>query len=68
MKMKGLGRGLDALLAGLGVRELSMTPRDIPGVKDKLRDSDLAGLRALAQRALDCESSDEVRALEGDAS
>lgn len=57
-----------ALLAGLGVRELSMTPRDIPGVKDKLRDSDLEGLRALAQRALDCESSDEVRALEGDAS
>ncbi|PWC76249.1 phosphoenolpyruvate--protein phosphotransferase [Azospirillum sp. TSH64] len=57
-----------ALLAGLGVRELSMTPRDIPGVKDKLRDSDLAGLRALAQRALDCESSDEVRALEGEAS
>ncbi|WP_042704421.1 phosphoenolpyruvate--protein phosphotransferase [Azospirillum sp. B506] len=57
-----------ALLAGLGVRELSMTPRDIPGVKDKLRGSDLAGLRALAQRALDCESSDEVRALEGEAS
>ncbi|BAI75556.1 phosphotransferase system, enzyme I (plasmid) [Azospirillum sp. B510] len=57
-----------ALLAGLGVRELSMTPRDIPGVKDRLRDSSLADLRALAQRALDCESSDEVRALEGEAS
>jgi len=57
-----------ALLAGLGVRELSMTPRDIPGVKDRLCDSDLAGLQALAQRALDCESSDEVRALEGDVS
>ena len=55
-----------ALLAGLGVRELSMTPRDIPGVKDRLRDSDLAGLQALARRALDCESSDEVRALEGE--
>ena len=54
-----------ALLAGLGVRELSMTPRDIPGVKDRLRDSDLAGLQDLARRALDCESSDDVRALEG---
>lgn len=57
-----------ALLAGLGVRELSMTPRDIPGVKDRLRDSDLSGLRALALRAVDCESSDEVRALDGGAS
>ncbi|PWC32979.1 phosphoenolpyruvate--protein phosphotransferase [Azospirillum sp. TSO35-2] len=54
-----------ALLAGLGVRELSMTPRDIPGVKDRLRGSDLASLKALAQRAVDCESSDEVRALDG---
>ncbi|MBP2299381.1 phosphoenolpyruvate--protein phosphotransferase [Azospirillum picis] len=57
-----------ALLAGLGVRELSMTPRDIPAVKDRLRDSDIAGLRALALKAVDCETADEVRALDGGAS
>ncbi|SMH62732.1 phosphoenolpyruvate--protein phosphotransferase [Azospirillum agricola] len=53
-----------ALLAGLGVRELSMTPRDIPGVKDRLRDSSLTALRDLARRALDCETADAVRALD----
>ncbi|KAA0678969.1 phosphoenolpyruvate--protein phosphotransferase [Roseomonas genomospecies 6] len=54
-----------ALLTGLGVRELSMTPRDIPAVKDRLRGSDLSALRNAAQRALDCETADAVRALDG---
>ncbi|MCW2242902.1 phosphoenolpyruvate--protein phosphotransferase [Azospirillum canadense] len=54
-----------ALLTGLGVRELSMTPRDIPGVKDRLRASDLSALRDAARRALDCETADAVRALDG---
>ncbi|MGY0792207.1 phosphoenolpyruvate--protein phosphotransferase [Azospirillum argentinense] len=56
-----------ALLTGLGVRELSMTPRDIPAVKDRLRGSDLSALKDAAQRALDCETADAVRALDGGA-
>ncbi|MFE3836382.1 phosphoenolpyruvate--protein phosphotransferase [Pseudogemmobacter sonorensis] len=53
-----------ALLAGLGVDELSMTPRDIPAVKARLRDGELAELKDLAARALDCDSTAEVRALD----
>ena len=45
-----------------------MTPRDIPAVKDRLRGSDLSALKDAAQRALDCETADAVRALDGDAS
>ncbi|AWK89618.1 phosphoenolpyruvate--protein phosphotransferase [Azospirillum thermophilum] len=54
-----------ALLTGLGVRELSMTPHDIPAVKDRLRDSDLSALQDLAARAIACETADAVRALDG---
>ncbi|MCX8997362.1 phosphoenolpyruvate--protein phosphotransferase [Rhizobiaceae bacterium BDR2-2] len=53
-----------ALLTGLGVDELSMTPRDIPAVKARIRDSDHAELKSLAERALDCENAAEVRALD----
>ncbi|WP_295950491.1 phosphoenolpyruvate--protein phosphotransferase [uncultured Xanthomonas sp.] len=56
-----------ALLAGLGVHELSMTPNDIPAVKARLRGSRLDALQALAQRALECESAADVRALDGGA-
>ncbi|WP_037087362.1 phosphoenolpyruvate--protein phosphotransferase [Cereibacter sphaeroides] len=56
-----------ALLAGLGVDELSMTPRDIPAVKERLRQSDRAGLRALAVRALACSDAEAVRALAAEA-
>lgn len=52
------------LLAGLGVDELSMTPNDIPAVKARLRAARIADLRALAGRALQCESAAEVRALD----
>ncbi|MDR3505856.1 MAG: phosphoenolpyruvate--protein phosphotransferase [Acidocella sp.] len=55
------------LLAGLGVKELSMTPRDIPAVKAKLREADFAAIEALAQRALDSATAADVRALEGNA-
>nr|WP_199064760.1 phosphoenolpyruvate--protein phosphotransferase [Chromobacterium sp. ASV5] len=51
------------LLAGLGVNELSMSPRDIAAVKAALRRNRLADLRTLAERALDCDSADEVRQL-----
>ncbi len=54
-----------SLLAGLGVDELSMTPLEIPAVKDRLRRASLSDLKALADKALACESATEVRALEG---
>jgi phosphocarrier protein FPr len=53
------------LLAGLGVNELSMTPRDVPTVKARLRGASFADLQRLAAEALACDSADRVRALEG---
>ncbi|WP_019645396.1 phosphoenolpyruvate--protein phosphotransferase [Novispirillum itersonii] len=53
-----------ALLTGIGVQELSMTPRDIPAVKARLRRSSQANLKALALQALSCETAADVRALE----
>ena len=52
-----------ALLAGLGVDELSMTPRDIPAVKERIRQSDLSDLQGLAQQALATRDAVSVRAL-----
>jgi len=52
-----------ALLAGLGVTELSMTPRDIPAVKARIRRSDMHALQALAAHALFAETPANVRAL-----
>jgi phosphocarrier protein FPr len=54
-----------ALLAGLGVQELSMTPRDIPAVKARLRGASMADLEALAQQALVCATGADVRVLDG---
>lgn len=54
-----------ALLTGLGVDELSMTPRDIPAVKARIRKTSLTALQALATRALEAGTPDEVRALDG---
>jgi phosphocarrier protein FPr len=53
-----------ALLAGLGVDELSMTPREIPAVKSRLRATSLPALRALAERALAAATAADVRALD----
>jgi phosphocarrier protein FPr len=53
------------LLAGLGVNELSMTPRDAPAVKARLRTASFADLEALAARALACDTAEAVRALDG---
>lgn len=55
-----------ALLAGLGVHELSMTPRDIPAVKARIRASSLGDLQALAARALEATSAADVRVLDGE--
>ncbi|MHA6916013.1 phosphoenolpyruvate--protein phosphotransferase [Ralstonia pseudosolanacearum] len=52
------------LLTGLGVHELSMSPRDIPAVKARLRDAHVGQLTELAGRALACASAEDVRALE----
>ncbi|WP_449409807.1 phosphoenolpyruvate--protein phosphotransferase [Methylobacterium komagatae] len=56
------------LLAGLGVHELSMTPRDVPGVKARLRGADIRELRALASQACEQEDAAAVRALDPAAS
>lgn len=52
-----------AILAGLGVKELSMSARDIAGVKALLRRHDLTDLQRLAQDALQCTDADAVRTL-----
>jgi phosphoenolpyruvate-protein phosphotransferase/dihydroxyacetone kinase phosphotransfer subunit len=51
------------LLAGLGVRELSMAPPLVPEVKAALRSVDLADARATAERALEAEHAEEARRL-----
>jgi multiphosphoryl transfer protein len=52
-----------ALLLGLGVGELSMSPPAIPSVKDAVRAVDLEGANALASKALACATAAEVRQL-----
>jgi phosphoenolpyruvate-protein kinase (PTS system EI component) len=52
-----------ALLLGLGVRELSMSPPAIPLVKEAIREITLASAETLAARALGCATADEVRSL-----
>ncbi|MEO9382587.1 phosphoenolpyruvate--protein phosphotransferase [Chromobacterium phragmitis] len=52
-----------AVLAGLGVDELSMSPHDIASVKAMLRRHSRAKLQGLAEQALACDSADEVRQL-----
>jgi phosphocarrier protein FPr len=52
-----------ALLAGLGVGELSMAPPRIPEVKEVIRGIDLEAARAAAERALTLDDAAEVRAL-----
>ncbi|HLY84609.1 MAG TPA: phosphoenolpyruvate--protein phosphotransferase, partial [Acidimicrobiales bacterium] len=55
-----------ALLIGLGVRELSMTPRAIPAVKDAIRSLSANKAKHLAALALHRDSAASVRALLGD--
>jgi phosphoenolpyruvate-protein phosphotransferase/dihydroxyacetone kinase phosphotransfer subunit len=51
------------LLAGLGVRELSMSPRLVPEVKAALRSVTFAEASEAAERALEAEDADEARRL-----
>ncbi len=52
-----------AILAGLGVKELSVTVPTIPTIKAHMRKSALTEFQALAQSALGCRTATEVRAL-----
>ena len=52
-----------AVLVGLGVRELSVTPRAVPTVKDAVRRIDRADAAAVAATALAADSADAVRGL-----
>jgi phosphocarrier protein FPr len=54
------------LLIGLGVRELSMTPRAIPAVKDRIRRTWAQDATRLAELALQRDSAASVRALLSD--
>ncbi|SDV46748.1 phosphoenolpyruvate--protein phosphotransferase [Chitinasiproducens palmae] len=56
-----------AILAGLGVDEISMSVGDIAAVKARIRQASLPALQALAQRALRCGDNAAVRALAQDA-
>jgi phosphoenolpyruvate-protein phosphotransferase/dihydroxyacetone kinase phosphotransfer subunit len=52
-----------ALLAGLGVRELSVAPRTIPAIKEAVRASRLEDATALARATLELPDAAAVRAL-----
>ncbi|HKC17141.1 MAG TPA: phosphoenolpyruvate--protein phosphotransferase, partial [Steroidobacteraceae bacterium] len=51
------------LLIGLGVRELSVVPAAVPGIKRLIRSLTIAACASLATRCLTLESAAEVRAL-----
>ena len=51
------------LLVGLGVDELSLNPAGIPRIKSVIRDLTMEGARTLAEQALQCQTSAEVREL-----
>jgi len=51
------------ILVGLGVDELSVSLPSIPTIKAQVRCLSYADCRELAQRALNCRTGDEVRAL-----
>jgi phosphoenolpyruvate-protein kinase (PTS system EI component) len=51
------------ILVGLGVDELSLHPAGIPHIKSVLRGLTIESARALAEKALHCQTSVEVRQL-----
>jgi phosphoenolpyruvate-protein phosphotransferase len=51
------------ILVGLGVDELSLNPAGIPRIKSILRELTMESAEALAERALRCQTSAEVRQL-----
>jgi len=51
------------ILIGLGVTELSVSIPSIAAIKARIRNVSMADARALARRALACDSAEAVRAL-----
>ena len=51
------------LMLGLGLRQLSMSPRGIPGVKDVVRSLDVSDAEELARRCVAASTAEEVGAL-----
>jgi phosphoenolpyruvate-protein phosphotransferase len=51
------------ILAGLGVKELSMDIPSIPTIKARLRGTSMQKMQRLAQKALACRTAEEVRHL-----
>jgi phosphoenolpyruvate-protein kinase (PTS system EI component) len=51
------------VLVGLGVDELSLNPAGIPRIKSVIRDLTMEAAVALAEQALQCQTSAEVREL-----
>ncbi|HQZ20705.1 MAG TPA: phosphoenolpyruvate--protein phosphotransferase [Thermoflexales bacterium] len=51
------------VLVGLGVNELSMSARLVPRAKQIVRELTLPAAQAIAQRALACETAEDVRAI-----
>ena len=49
-----------AILIGLGVSELSMTPREIPVIKDLILEHNKSELTKLAEKALTLDNADQV--------
>jgi len=52
-----------AILVGLGVDELSVSPPSVPELKARIRAMSMQDARRLATRALTCATAAEVRAL-----
>ena len=52
-----------ALLLGLGLRELSMAPRNIPRVKQRIRKLDMVAATRRARAIMDQSDSDRITAL-----
>lgn len=53
------------LLVGLGFRRLSLTPRSVPALKNRLRDLRACDLEALAERCLAASTTSEVEEILG---
>ena len=52
-----------ALLVGMGLRRLSLSPRMIPEVKTRIRRMNVAQMAQIARQSLDCGTAEEVEEL-----
>ncbi len=56
-----------AIFTGLGIRSLSVRPKEVAAIKALLRNLSVADLLSLAERALQCSDAAQVRSLARDA-